>query len=66
MPRVVPSGTLAALAGPKARGSDANATEAVSAKERLRRLDRGTAVLLQTVGSHPFLPHQRIGAYLVL
>ena len=61
---VVPTGTLAALAGPMARGSDANATAAVPEMERLRRFDRGTAILLQTAGA-PSLPHQRIGACLV-
>ena len=43
MLEVVPSETLAALAGVIPRGSDASATAAVPAMERLRRLERGTA-----------------------
>ena len=42
MIEAVPSETLAALAGLTARGSDASATAAVPAMERLRRLERGT------------------------
>ena len=42
MLEVVPSVTLAAFAGVIPRGSDASATAAVLARERLRRLERGT------------------------
>ena len=42
MLEVVPSETLEALAGVMPRGSDASATAAVLARERLRRLERGT------------------------
>ena len=40
MLEVVPSVTLAAFAGLTARGSDASATAAVPAMERLRRLEQ--------------------------
>jgi len=42
MLEVVPSETLATLAGVMPRGCVAKASAAVLARERLRRLDRGT------------------------
>ena len=59
MLEVVPSATLAALAGLTARGSDASATAAVLARERLRRLERGTTTSCQKV---LFLPLCSISA----
>lgn len=57
MLEVVPSATLAALAGVMPRGSDASATAAVLARERLRRLERGTTTSCQKVGVPPLCPN---------
>ena len=56
MLEVVPSETLAALAGLMERGSDASATAAVLARERLRRLKRGTKTSCQRIGVLPLCP----------